>query len=173
MPQRTDSLDLGRLQLSSGSGRTLELHVAIEPFDLGGTAYPVAPDLVPVRLDISRTASSGYALRARFAATLTGPCMRCLGPASPEFEVDSYEIDQPGGGDELRSPYVDEAGELDLAKWARDALALTLPAQIVCTPECRGLCPRCGANLNDDPDHAHEAEPDPRWAKLSELRFDE
>ena len=35
-----------------------------------------------------------------------------------------------------------------------------------------GLCPQCGANLNEDPEHAHEAEPDPRWAKLSELKFD-
>jgi uncharacterized protein len=47
-----------------------------------------------------------------------------------------------------------------------------LPAQIACTPDCKGLCPRCGANLNDDPDHEHEAEPDPRWAKLSEIRFE-
>ena len=33
-------------------------------------------------------------------------------------------------------------------------------------------CPQCGANLNDDPDHAHETAPDPRWSKLSEIRFD-
>ena len=50
--------------------------------------------------------------------------------------------------------------------------ALAQPGQITCTPDCRGLCPTCGANLNDDPDHAHEAEPDPRWAKLSEIRFE-
>jgi uncharacterized protein len=30
----------------------------------------------------------------------------------------------------------------------------------------------CGANLNEDPDHAHEAEPDPRWAALRELKLD-
>ena len=172
MPTRTDTLDLGRLQLSSGQGRTLELHVPIEPFALGNSTYPVEPALAPVRLDVSRTASSGYALRLRFAATLTGECMRCLGPASPEFEVDVREVDQPGGGDELRSPYVDEAGELDLARWARDALALTLPAQIACSPECRGLCPQCGVNLNEEPEHQHEREPDPRWAKLSEIKFD-
>jgi uncharacterized protein len=47
-----------------------------------------------------------------------------------------------------------------------------MPAQITCRPDCAGLCPRCGANLNEDPDHHHEAEPDQRWAKLSELRFD-
>jgi uncharacterized protein len=61
---------------------------------------------------------------------------------------------------------------LDLAAWARDAYALALPAQVVCREDCAGLCPKCGVNLNEDPGHAHEAEPDPRWAKLRELRFE-
>ena len=62
---------------------------------------------------------------------------------------------------------------LDLHSWARDALALTLPAKVLCRPDCAGLCPVCGVDLNHaDDDHAHEREPDPRWAKLTELRFD-
>jgi uncharacterized protein len=85
--------------------------------------------------------------------------------------VDAREVDQPGGGEDLRSPYLEE-GKLDLAAWARDALALALPAQIVCREDCLGLCSVCGANLNEDPDHAHEAEPDPRWAALRELKLD-
>jgi uncharacterized protein len=84
--------------------------------------------------------------------------------------VDAREIDQPGGGEELDSPYL-EGEELDLTGWAHDALALALPAQIVCTEACRGLCASCGANLNEDPGHAHEREPDPRWAKLRELNL--
>ncbi len=36
----------------------------------------------------------------------------------------------------------------------------------------KGLCPRCGENLNHHPDHHHEPEADPRWAKLSELKLD-
>jgi uncharacterized protein len=122
-------------------------------------------------LDVSRMTHGGYALRLRFAAGLTGPCMRCLEPAEPKVAVDAREVDQPGGGEELRSPYV-EGEELDLAAWARDAYALALPAQVVCREDCAGLCPKCGVNLNEDPGHAHEAEPDPRWAKLRELRFE-
>jgi uncharacterized protein len=172
MPQRTDLFELAPLGLSSGEGRKLDLHTAIAPFDYGGQSYTVEPELVPVRLDVSRTTGSGWALRLRFTAGLQGPCMRCLEPAAPVFEVDAREVNQPGGGDELRSPYVDEDDDLDLRAWVRDAFALALPAQISCTPDCLGLCPRCGANLNHDPDHAHEAEPDPRWAKLSEIKFE-
>jgi len=173
MSQRTDSFEIGRLGLGSGEGRRLELFVHVEPFDYGGSRYAVEPQLIPVRVDASRTTGSGWALRLRFEATLSGPCMRCLDPAAPSFAVDAYEVHQPGGGDELTSPYLDAAGgELELAAWARDALALALPAQLTCRPDCRGLCPQCGARLNDDPEHAHEAPVDSRWAKLSELELD-
>ena len=173
MPQRTDSFDLARLGLTSGEGRRLEPHVHVEPFSFGGETYSAGADLVPVRLDVSRTTGNGWALRLRFEIDVAGPCMRCLEPAAPHFAVDAREVEQPGGeDDELSSPYVDQDGVLDLQAWARDALALSLPAQITCRPECAGLCPQCGANLNDDPEHAHESGPDPRWAKLSEIRFD-
>jgi uncharacterized protein len=170
MSQRTDTFDLGRLGLTSGEGRKLELFVHVDPFAYGGSNYAVIPELIPVRLDVSRTTANGYALRLRFTASLEGPCMRCLEPASPDFEVDSYEVHQPGGGDELTSPYLKD--ELDVQAWARDALALTLPAQLTCRPDCAGLCAQCGANLNEDQEHSHEAAPSSRWAKLSELKFD-
>jgi uncharacterized protein len=170
MPQRTDTFDLSRLGLTSGEGKRLELYVGIDAFDYGGSRYAVVPELVPVRVDVSRTTGNGWALRLRFDATLDGPCMRCLENAGPSFSVDAYEVHQPGGGEELTSPYMED--ELDLEAWARDALALALPAQLTCRPDCAGLCPQCGANLNEDPGHAHEPEPDPRWSKLSELKFD-
>jgi uncharacterized protein len=172
MGMRTDTFDLGGLRLSAGEARRLALDVAIDPFVLAGERYAVEPALVPSRLDISRTTGEGYALRLRFDATLVGPCMRCLEPASPVFSVDAREVSQPGESDELSSPYV-ERGVLDLHAWARDALALALPATLLCRAECSGLCPVCGADLNrTGTEHAHEREPDPRWAKLSELRFE-
>jgi uncharacterized protein len=172
MSLRTDTFDLEGLRLSVGEGRRLELHVAIDPFSIGGERYPVQSGLVPARLEISRTTGGGYALRLRFDATLVGPCMRCLETAAPTFSVDAREISQPGGGEELTSPYV-QHGALDLRQWARDALALSLPAKLLCRAECAGLCPVCGENLNSaPPEHGHERAPDARWAKLSELRLE-
>ena len=172
MSLRTDTFDLGGLRLSAGEGRRLELAVAIEPFMLGGERYPVQPELVGARLDVSRMTGDGYALRLRFHATVEGPCMRCLESAARVFAIEAREISQPGEGEELSSPYV-EGGLVDLHAWARDALALALPATLLCRPDCAGLCPVCGADLNAaEPDHGHERGPDPRWAKLSELRFE-
>jgi uncharacterized protein len=173
MAQRTDIFDLGRLSLHSGEGRRIDTHVTVDPLSFGDQTYASASRDVPVRLDISRT-MGGYALRLRLSVQLEGPCMRCLEDAHRQIEVDAREVDQPGSGDddELVSPYVD-GDELDVRAWARDALALALPAQIVCTQDCRGLCPVCGENLNTAaPDHHHEAAPDPRWAALRELKFE-
>lgn len=172
---RTDVLDLGRLRLTAGEGRRLELEVALRPLTFSGERYEVGADgasSAPVRLDLSRMTGEGWSLRLRFEAELRGPCMRCLADAAPRFAVDVREVDQPGGGDELDSPYV--AGEeLDLEAWANDALALALPAQIVCRPDCPGLCPVCGADLDEaGPEHHHDPAPDPRWAALRELRLD-
>ncbi len=172
MPARTDSFDLGRLRLSSGEGRRLQLEVSLDPLRFGGEMYAIEPAAVEATLDISAMTHSGYALRLRFAASLAGPCMRCLEPARPQVAVDAREVDQPGDVEELRSPYLED-DVLDMHAWARDALALALPAQLLCRADCAGLCPVCGADLNAaGPGHAHEREPDPRWAKLGEIRFE-
>ena len=172
MRERTDSLDLARLRLTSGEGRRIELEVALDALRFGGETYEVEPVVVPAVLDISCMTRCGYALRLRFEASLRGPCMRCLEPAQPAVVVDAREVDQPGGGDELSSPYVD-GQVLNVHDWARDALVLALPVQLLCKADCAGLCPVCGVDLNAaGPEHAHEREPDPRWAKLSELKLD-
>jgi uncharacterized protein len=171
MGQATDIFDIGRLGLSSGEGRRLELGVAVDAFEFGGQEYAVPEGRVPAILDVAHT-TSGYSLRLRFEAELSGPCMRCLERARKGVAVDAREIDQPGGGEELESPYLEEQ-QLDLKGWARDALVLALPVQILCRDECKGLCAICGENLNEaGPEHRHEREPDPRWAALRELKLD-
>lgn len=172
MSRRIDSLDLGSLALSSGEGRRLALHARHEPLILSERSYDLEPASVPVALDVARMIGGGYSLSLRFEVAVMGPCMRCLDRAGPRVSVDAREVDQPGGGEELDSPYVSDQ-VLDLGAWSREALVLAVPAQVLCRPDCLGLCPACGANLNHaGPDHGHAPEPDPRWAKLSELRFD-
>jgi len=172
MPARTDSFDLGRMRLTSGEGRRREIDVALDALRFAGETYEIEPAIVTAVLDISAMTRGGYALRLRFGASLRGPCMRCLEPAQPQVDVDSREVDQPGGGEELSSPYVGD-DVLDVHAWARDALVLALPAQLLCREDCAGLCPVCGTDLNAaGPEHAHEREPDARWAKLSELKLD-
>jgi uncharacterized protein len=168
----TDVFDLGGLRLQSGEGRRLDLEVVQEPLDFAGARYELEPLELPVRLDVSRTTGGGYSLRLRAQASLRGPCMRCLEPAAPVIDVDAREVEIPGGGDELDSPYV--VGDLlDLRRWAHDAVALAAPDQVLCRPDCAGLCPICAVALaSAGPDHHHDREPDPRWDKLRELELE-
>lgn len=171
MAQRADLIELETLQLRSGEARKLDSEVRVDPILLGGEPYVVDGGTVDARLDVSRTIS-GYALRLRFDAPMAGMCMRCTGEAMPVFSVDAREVDQPGEAEEFHSPYVED-DLLDLSAWARDALVLAMPAQVICSEDCLGLCTVCGANLNEaDPDeHRHESSGDPRWSKLRDLNL--
>ena len=113
MPAAYHSIDLARFALRPGEGRRLDLAADPGQLELGGERYAVAGDSVEARLDLSRTAA-GYAVRMRFTAHVSGPCMRCLEDAEVAVEVDAREVDQPGTEDEeLRSPYIED-DELDL-----------------------------------------------------------
>ncbi len=172
MAAETHDFDLGGLRLSAGEGRRLALEVRIEPLILASQRYTAEPARVPVELSVSRMTGSGYALRLRFAAEVRGPCMRCLAEAGPVVTVEAREVDRPGGGEELSSPYVKD-GTLDLSAWARDAFALAMPVQVLCRADCAGLCPVCAADLNEaGPEHHHDSAPDPRWTKLRELKLE-
>lgn len=164
------SIDLRRLRLRPGEVRREQLEVALDPLLLGGQRYESGPTAVPVDLEISQ-ASGAMVFELRLEAKLTGPCMRCLGFAEVKRSVSArefHDLDAPRA-DGLRSDYVVDH-HLDVATWARVALALELPEQILCRPDCAGLCPVCGKDLNVEPHEHAEREPDPRWAALGELR---
>ena len=164
------SFSLRQLKLRPGQEHRDEIRLDLEPFEFGGERYLPVPDTVPAELAITK-ASTGMVFQLAFTARLHGPCYRCLGDAVLEVPIAAreYQATNPDGVDELRTPYVED-DKLDLAAWARDAVALALPDKILCRTDCAGLCPVCGKNLNDEP-HTHEDEPtDSRWAALESLR---
>ena len=161
---------LRRLRLRPGEEHRESVLLSIEPFSLGGERYTLSPAETPAELVVQR-ASTGDVFHVRLRTTVEGPCMRCLAPAAAVVAVDAreYQATDPAADDELSSDYVVE-GELDLDNWARDQVALSLPDQILCRPDCAGLCPICGRDLNVEP-HEHDEEGvDPRWAALEALR---
>jgi uncharacterized protein len=164
------TLSLRTLRLRPGEEYRDEIELDLEPFELGGQRYLPVPERVPAELVVSR-ASTGTVFDLRFRVRLHGPCYRCLEDAVLELPIAAreYQATNPDGAEELTTQYVVD-DKLDLAAWARDATALELPNKILCRPDCAGLCPVCGRNLNDEP-HVHEDEPvDPRWSGLAELR---
>jgi uncharacterized protein len=161
---------LRTLRLRPGEQYRDEIELELEPFELGGQRYVPVPERVPAEFAASR-ASTGTVFGLRFDIRVHGPCYRCLDDAVLELPIvaQEYQATNPGDAEELTTQYVAD-DRLDLAGWARDASALALPDKILCRPDCAGLCPVCGRNLNDEP-HTHDEEPaDPRWGALAELR---
>jgi uncharacterized protein len=163
------SFSLRQLKLRPGEEYRTELEVELPVFEFGGQRYAPVPERIPAELAVVR-ATTGTVFTLAFAARLHGPCYRCLGDAVLDVPIRAreYQASTPET-EELTTPYLVD-GRLEVSDWARDALALALPDQILCRPDCAGLCPECGKNLNDEP-HVHEdAEADPRWAALERLR---
>lgn len=164
------TIDLDALALLGGQAARLDVTLLPEPPVLSGEQLSIAEQPLRARVDVSRT-SSGFALRLSAEATLAGTCARCLDPAERRVSLDAREVDQPTTEDpEMRSPYVSE-GILDVTAWVHDALFLAVPEQLICRPDCLGLCEECGISLNtvDASEHRHEPKLDPRFAKLRDL----
>jgi uncharacterized protein len=161
---------LRRLRLRPGEEHSEAVAIELEPFELGGERYLPVPQEAPAEFRAAK-ATSGLVLRLRFSVRLHGPCMRCLEDAVVDVDVDAREYNDadPSGVPELRSEYVVD-DQIELSAWARDAIALALPDQILHAPDCKGLCPVCGKDLNVEPHEHEDAVPDPRWAVLEELR---
>jgi uncharacterized protein len=164
------TLSLRALKLRPGEEYRGEQELTLEPLELGGERYLPVPETVAAAVVVNQVAS-GTVFSLSFPARLHGPCYRCLKDAVLDLEVSAreYQATSPGDTEELKSPYVED-DRLDLSAWARDALALMLPDKILCRPDCAGLCPVCGRDLNLEPHEHEEDRDDPRWAALTELR---
>ena len=165
------TFDVRKLRLRAGDQVRERVEIDLEPLHLAAQEYDPRPNPVAADLLVTR-ASSGTVLELAFDVTLDGPCFRCLEEAelTLRLRLREYSATNPQSEDERTEYLVDD--ELDLSAWAHDAVALALPEQILHDPDCAGLCPVCGKNLNVEPHEHVEETVDPRWAALSELRED-
>jgi len=163
------TFDLRTLRIRSGDQARERVEIELEPLVLGGQSYEPRPNPAPAELTVTR-ASSGTVLELALGVSLAGPCFRCLQDAELALELSlrEYQATQPESDDE-RTEYLED-DRLDLSAWAHDAIALALPDKILCRPDCAGLCPVCGKDLNAEPHEHSDERVDPRWEKLSQLR---
>jgi uncharacterized protein len=163
--------DLRQAKLRPGEEHREALEVELPAFEFGGERYIPVPEQVAAELTITR-AITGTVFALGFTTRLHGPCYRCLGDAVLEVPIRALEYQASSGTDEeLSTPYL-ESDTLEVSAWARDAVVLALPNKILCRSDCAGLCPECGANLNDEPHEHARVSADPRWAALESVRED-
>jgi len=176
-------LDTHELVRQPGAMREIAKVVPAPP-DLGNEMIAVPPgsDLVlGLRLE---SVMEGVLVSGVVRATAVGECSRCLAPIEDEITVRISQLflyperytAALEAGDDVELETLDEGGDeavldgdlADIEPAIRDAIVTALPFRPLCRPDCPGLCPQCGARLEDDPDHQHE-NLDPRWSALKDL----
>jgi uncharacterized protein len=131
------------------------------PLSISGQAQYLASGDVLARLDVQ--------------GSLAQECRRCLEPV--EVPVDQHmdllfvptDESEMGEGEETR-PLPAAGAELDLTEAVREEIILAQSPFALCSPDCRGLCPQCGVNLNRESCRCSGGEPDPRWEALRSLK---
>ena len=119
-------------------------------------------------------------LKGRFAGKFEVPCARCIEPVEIPLSAEFDLIFRPIGTDAGPAERAISASETEIGYYQNDSLLLedvlreqvllSLPARTLCKPDCKGLCPRCGANRNLQPCSCDEGKTDPRWEALTGLR---
>lgn len=132
----------------------------------------------PLRVDLTaHTAGSGeIVVRGGFEGAVRQECRRCLDPIEHRLDEEVDWVFAPVGEFALEEETGDvrhldaDALELDLARPVREELILDVPRYPVCDPGCRGLCPVCGVNQNEEECDCTLEEADPRWDALRALQ---
>jgi uncharacterized protein len=163
------SFNLRQVKLRPGEEHREALEVELPVLQFGGQRYVPVPEKISAELTASR-ANTGTVFTLAFQARLFGPCHRCLDDAVLDVPIRAreYQAENPDD-EELTTPYLVDS-HLEVSDWARDAVALALPDQILCRPDCAGLCAVCGKNLNTEPHEHEQPAPDSRWTVLEQLR---
>lgn len=152
-----------------------ELSLDIDPEDCSSFLYGVSfPSPMKVVGDITNTA--GY-MRMSLCASIdySSVCARCLAPVSGKFSLNLEKTVAPRDllenldEDKLDDYAIIDDGFLDMDEQLRAQLEMEFPARFLCREDCRGLCQRCGKNLNEGKCNCVDKEIDPRLAPLQKL----
>jgi uncharacterized protein len=142
---------------------------ADDPLVAGAGVALASPLVVSGRL--SSAGEGKYYWQARLATVVEAECRRCLAPVRVPLSQSLglvFVAEEDARDDDDCYVVPRRATVLDLTGAVREELMLAVPQFVECRADCRGLCPRCGADLNAGPCRC-QPETDPRWALLTKL----
>ena len=169
-PERTPlAVNVADLLRRPGARRHEDLQARVEGVSVVGT-WVEADDGVHVEANLE-SVSEGILVSGTVSAPWHGECRRCLAPLSGAASVEVRELYERHAREGETYPLRHE--QVDLEPLAREALLLELPLAPLCRADCLGICPTCGADLNEGPCGCAPTARDPRWAALDDLRLGE
>jgi len=158
-------IDLTEVKNEPGVPRSYALEERMGPLELGGEEVVLTG---PVRVELKITGADGV-LWVEGSVTATGEfcCSRCLAPVRVSLAGELREKYCPPGTAADEEAVVYQGDSLDVTREVEKALLLVMPMKPVCRPDCRGICPVCGRDLNEGPCGCRAEDVDPRLAVLA------
>lgn len=145
-------------------GTTREVHLELPVTGLENPSARVEPD-DPLTIDIRlESLSAAIVASGRVRGQWRAVCSRCLTPLEAEFDLRMREVFEEDPIEDETYPLNHD--EIDLEQPIRDLVVPELPVAPLCSDDCLGLCPTCGANRNEDPCDCGSESRDPRWDAL-------
>jgi uncharacterized protein len=148
-----------------GSTKDIDVVVAAEDFEFNDSRIDGTP--IHVRLHLEAL-SDGIAVSGSATAQWHGECKRCLAPVHESAEIEIDELYQVTVTDPDAFPI--DADQLMLLPMVRENILIAVPQFLLCRPDCKGLCPQCGADLNEGECSCAAPVVDDRWAALEDLK---
>ncbi len=148
----------------------------VEPFDVGLAENKEFNGTIHITHRLNKVGHEVF-IKTLIQTTLDLECDVCLEPYALDVE-EKVSILLTGDPDLVEREEDDvylvseSAAEVDITESIRQSLLLTIPFKKVCKSDCLGLCPECGANLNDGPCACKRNHNDPRWEALKNIKFD-
>ena len=159
-------LDVTSVLHTPGGRLPFQFSMDLSDLEFGGR-HPVSRP-VAVEGEV-RNSADVLTLTLTASTTLDAVCDRCGKAFAQEKEVPySCMLAEELQNEDSDDIVLLEAGKVDAGELARTAFVLGMDTKTLCSEDCKGLCPRCGANLNDGPCGCQK-EPDPRLAVLAKL----
>lgn len=156
-------IDVSEILDSVGEYRDVRIEEAVDELKLGLVEIDL-PVLAALRLE---SVEDGIFVTGTLSGRAELTCARCLKPFEDDFGVNVREMFSPDPGDDDYE--ISELGSMDPEPMVRDSVLLAMPFSPLCREDCKGLCPRCGADWNLEKCECPEQVSDPRWASLEKL----
>ena len=166
-------INLTELFTRDGKEKSYTLHLDAETFQMPDGVYDVA-DVGPARLHLLNAGDRMLVLSGNAKLALMIPCSRCLELVKVPFSLTLDRALDMNQTDEDRVKALDEQPylqgyNLDVDQLVRDELLLNVPMKVLCDEDCKGICNRCGANLNHETCDCDRSVPDPRMSVIQDI----
>lgn len=164
-------LNVEHLKKFKGEREHVSFDCALPPLFLDGGEINI---IQPAHFDLTLTSvDKAVTVEGSFTVDIKVQCGRCLKDfvlsLSPDFGETYYDQSQPPPGP-LKEDWIPFSGDvINITPEVENAILLNLPMRLICSEQCRGLCPVCGADLNKQQCDCVREDMDPRMAKLKEL----